>query len=67
MPAHNIDLTLDANNLLNDLYNLALLRSDIHLALGERKFVFCPKGQTFVAHMLEPSPDLVRLYHNVSV
>jgi len=68
MSVYNVDLTLDSDNLLNDLSNLVLLRSDVHAGFDERKFVFYPKGQTsFVVHILEPSPDLAQLYHNVEV
>jgi hypothetical protein len=64
----NTDLTLDPDSLLNDLSNVILLRSDLHTAFDERKFVFYPKSDDgFVVHMLEPTPDLGQLYHNVHV
>jgi HNH endonuclease len=68
MSVYNTDLTLDPDNLLNDLSNVVLLRPDLHIALDDRKFVFYPKkAGKFVVHMLEPSPDLTQLYHNVQV
>lgn len=64
----NSDLTLDSDNLLNDLSNAILLRSDLHTAFNDRKFVLFPKGDNgFVVHMLEPAPDLAQLYHNVQI
>jgi len=65
----NTDLTLDSNKLLNDLSNAVLLRSDLHTAFDERKFVFFPKSEEggFVVHMLEPTPELGQLFHNVHV
>lgn len=64
----NTDLTLDPENLLNDLSNVILLLSDLHAAFDERKFVFYPKSDNgFVVHMLEPTPDIAQLYHNVHV
>jgi len=65
MSVWNTDLTLDPDNLTNDLSNVVLLRSDLHTAFDNRKFVFYPKSsEGFVTHMLEPSPDLTQLYHN---
>lgn len=66
MQSWNSDLTLDPDNLLNDLSNAILLRPDLHAAFDDRKFVFFPKSEDgFVVHMLEPTPDLAQLYHNV--
>ena len=68
MSVHNTDFTLDPENLLNDLSNVVLMRSDLHLAFDDRKFTFYPKETSkLVVHMLEPSPDLTQLYHNVQV
>lgn len=68
MSTYNTSQSLDSENLLNDLGNLILLRPDLHTAFDERKFVFYPKGEnTFVVHMLAPTPDLAQLYHNVEV
>ncbi len=68
MAAWNTDLTLDPDNLLRDLSNAVLLRSDMHLAFDQRKFVFFPKDSDgFVLHMLEPTSDIGKLYHNTRV
>ena len=65
MTVWNNDLTLDPDNLLRDLSNAVLLRSDIHTAFDQRKFVFFPKDpEGFVLHMLEPTSDIGQLYHN---
>ena len=65
MSMWNDNTTLDSDNLLRDISNGVLLRSDIHIAFDDRKFVFFPKGSNgFVVHMLEPTPDIGQLYHN---
>jgi hypothetical protein len=65
MTMWNNDLTLDPENLLRDLSNAVLLRSDLHTAFDQRKFVFFPKGpDDLVVHMLEPTTDIGQLYHN---
>jgi hypothetical protein len=65
MAEYNGDLLLDPNNLLRDLGNAVLLRSDIHTAFDNRKFVFFPKDrESLVLHMLEPTRDIGVLYHN---
>ena len=65
MTVWNNDLTLDPDNLLRDLSNAVLLRSDIHTAFDQRKFVFFPKDpEGFVLYMLEPTSDIGQLYHN---
>ncbi|TAQ89904.1 hypothetical protein B7494_g1778 [Chlorociboria aeruginascens] len=65
MTMWNTDLTLNPDNLLRDLSNVVLLRSDMHTAFDQRKFVFFPKDpQGFVLHMLEPTSDIGQLYHN---
>ena len=68
MTVWNNDLTLDPDNLLRDLSNAVLLRSDMHTAFDQRKFVFFPKdSEGFVLHMLEPTTDIGQLYHNTRV
>ena len=68
MAMWNNDLTLDPDNLLRDLSNAVLLRSDMHTAFDQRKFVFFPKDSGgFVLHMLEPTSDIGQLYHNTRV
>jgi hypothetical protein len=68
MDLWNTDLPLDADNLVRDLSNAVLLRSDIHTAFDQRKFVFFPKDpRGFVLHLLEPTSDIGQLYHNTCV
>lgn len=53
------DLTLDPDNLLRDLNNAVMLRSDMQTAFGEREsvsFTTCEKD--FVVPMLEPTTDI---------
>lgn len=67
MPQYNSNISLDPQNLLNDMSNLILLRSDLHTAFDDRKFVIYPKDgnvDSFVVHMLEPTSDIGSLYHN---
>lgn len=67
MPQYNSNTSLDPQNLLNDPSNLILLRSDLHTAFDDRKFVIYPKdgnADSFVVHMLEPTSDIGPLYHN---
>jgi HNH endonuclease len=68
MTVWNNDLTLDPDNLLRDLSNAVLLRSDMHTAFDQRKFVFFPKdSEGYVLYMLEPTSDIGQLYHNTRV
>ncbi len=61
----NNDTSLGEQSLLDDHANLMLLRSDLHKAFDDGKFVLYPKDNTgFFVHMMEPSPDLGILYHN---
>jgi hypothetical protein len=66
MEQYNVDTTLDSDNLLRDLSNVLLLRSDIHTAFDDRKFVIFPKqAADFVVHMLEPTLYIGQIYHNI--
>ncbi|PVH75617.1 hypothetical protein DL98DRAFT_643840 [Cadophora sp. DSE1049] len=66
MMEYNMDILLDPKNLMRDLSNVMLFRSDLHSAFDSRKFVLFPKMDTgFVLHMLEPTPDPGPLYHNI--
>jgi len=67
MDAWNTDHSLDSSNIVNDMSNAVLLRSDLHTAFDERRFVFFPKsqGSGFVAHVLVATPDIGQLFHNV--
>ncbi|KAL2349871.1 hypothetical protein BJ546DRAFT_897082, partial [Cryomyces antarcticus] len=55
---------------IDDASNVMLLRSDIHKAFDAVKIALVPKASSsgsyvMVAHILELSPELVALYHNV--
>ncbi|KAJ9654530.1 hypothetical protein H2201_008988 [Coniosporium apollinis] len=57
---------------IDDISNVLLLRSDLHFAFDDLKFVFVPKttsaaGTCFVVHLLAPSKELRRLYHNTKL
>ncbi|KAG4439238.1 hypothetical protein IFR05_005276 [Cadophora sp. M221] len=68
MAMWNNDLTLDPSNLQRDLSNAVLLRSDMHTAFDQRKFVLFPKGaEDFVVHMLGPTTDIGQLYRNTRI
>lgn len=55
-------------NMLRDLNNLVLLRSDIHTQFDNRKLVFFPKAANgFAVHVLQPMRDLLPIYHNTPV
>lgn len=61
----NINTALDPDNLLNDMSNLLLLRSDLHKAFDDRIFVFFPKADDgFVVHFLKQTTDLGEIHHN---
>ncbi|KAI9832093.1 MAG: hypothetical protein M1826_002422 [Phylliscum demangeonii] len=52
---------------VDDLSNMLLLRSDIHSSFDKRRLVFVPKASCFVAHVLVPAPELIRLYQNAKM
>ena len=61
---------------IDDVYNMMLLRADLHKAFDGIKFVFVPKKEIpseprsktpYVLHMLSHSTELVKLYHNVQL
>ena len=65
MSRWNNDTSLGEQSLLDDHANLILMRSDIHKAFDDGKFILYPKDATgFSLHVMEPSPDLGILYHN---
>ena len=51
----------------DDVSNAIALRSDLHTAFDDRKFVLVPKGSCWVPHFLSLTNDLGRLYHNTSL
>lgn len=44
-----------------------LLRSDLHAAFDNKRFVFVPKSGALVTHVIAQSPELLRLYHNTKL
>ncbi|KAH6668239.1 hypothetical protein B0J14DRAFT_442569, partial [Halenospora varia] len=65
MSRWNNDTSLGEQSLLDDHANLILMRSDIHKAFDDGKFILYPKDATgFSLHIMEPSLDLGILYHN---
>jgi hypothetical protein len=65
MSRWNNDTSLGEQSLLDDHANLILMRSDIHKAFDDGKFILYPKDATgFSLHIMEPSLDLGVLYHN---
>ncbi|KAL8787744.1 MAG: hypothetical protein Q9213_002064 [Squamulea squamosa] len=58
---------------ISDTSNLILLRKDLHFLLDKPKFAFVPKAATgdepakMVVHILVPSQELTRLFHNVEL
>lgn len=66
MQRWNTDTTLDASHLIHDMSNYILLRADLHQAFDDRTLIFFPKGDnSYVVHMLQPTPDIGKLYHNM--
>jgi hypothetical protein len=65
MSRWNNDTSLGEQSVIDDHANLILMRSDIHKAFDDGKFILYPKDVTgFSLHIMEPSLDLGILYHN---
>ena len=55
---------LDGDSLTNDSSNVLLLYADLHKPFDQRHFIFFPKcADSYVIHMLAPTPDFGQLYH----
>ena len=52
---------------IDDVSNLVLLRSDVHGAFDQRKFVFAPKYGQLCTHVLGASDQYRRLFHNTTL
>ncbi|KAI9776296.1 MAG: hypothetical protein M1839_000456 [Geoglossum umbratile] len=50
--------------IVDDIRNGLTLRLDLHHDFDKKKFVFVPKMGMLVTHMLQPTYELGRLYHN---
>ena len=48
MGHYNLNLDLQGDNIVDDICNAVALRSDMHRAFDERKFVFVPKESPWV-------------------
>jgi len=60
-------LEAPAINSADDTRNVLLLRSDLHHLFDQARFVFVPKMDAWVVHVLFglPNEELASLYHNV--
>ncbi|KAG4429627.1 hypothetical protein IFR05_014888 [Cadophora sp. M221] len=69
MQQYKTNLNSDSAHLLKDPGNMLLIRSDLHKPFDDRLFIFFPKGSegSLVVHMLQQTPDLSQLYHNVEI
>ena len=74
MQTYNHDNKRTGTQAIYDVNNMLLLRSDLHTSFDEKKFAFVPKPgaddpskMQFVTHLLDPSVELARLYHNAVI
>ena len=66
MADYNINRVL-GNYVLDDVSNAVALRSDIHKAFDERKFLLAYKNSTWAVHFLALTNELGGLYHNTPI
>lgn len=64
MDIYNMNLDLPQDHLVDDISNAVTLRSDIHRAFDEGKFVFVPKESRWVVHFFGITNTMDQLYHN---
>lgn len=64
MGQYNQNKSLSGDYVVDDICNATALRSDVHSAFDDRKFVFVPKESRWVVHFLDLTNTLGRLYHN---
>ena len=65
MEEGNADTELDANNRLNAVSNLLLLRSGLHSTFNDRTFVFFPETiNGYAIHTPQSTSDVGILYYN---
>lgn len=67
MGQYNQNKSLRGEYIVDDVCNAMALRSDIHKALDDGKFVCVPKESHLVIHFLDLTNTLGRLYHNTTV
>ena len=65
MACYNLNQDLQADHNVDDICNTVALRSDIHQAFDDRKFVFVPKESRWVVHFFGLTNNLGRFYHNI--
>ncbi|KAI9824709.1 MAG: hypothetical protein M1819_000804 [Sarea resinae] len=67
MGQYNLNKDLPSDYVIDDVSNAIALRSDIHSAFDDRKFVVVPKHSAWAVHFLELTSDLGGFYHNTGV
>ncbi|KAI9760929.1 MAG: hypothetical protein M1840_002171 [Geoglossum simile] len=65
MQRYNLQQQSSFIYLVDDVRNRLVLRLDLHSDFDKKKFVFVPKMGMLVTHMLQPTYELGRLYHNI--
>ena len=61
----NYTMDVNAKASVGDGANMMLLRADVHSLYNKDKWTIVPKDTSLVFHLLSPSLELSRLYHNV--
>ena len=61
----NYTMDVNAKASVGDGANMMLLRADVHSLYDKDKWTIVPKDTSLVFHLLSPSLELSRLYHNV--
>ncbi|KAH0537309.1 hypothetical protein FGG08_005899 [Glutinoglossum americanum] len=64
MRNYNARLDIAGDVITDDIANALAIRSDIHRAFDEGKFVLARKSNSWTVHFLEKTYDLGRMYHN---
>ncbi|KAK5140167.1 hypothetical protein LTR04_003128, partial [Oleoguttula sp. CCFEE 6159] len=67
MGRYNDNRELAGEYIVDDIANAIALRSDIHSAFDDRKFLVTRKKSKWVVHFLEITYELGRLYHNAAI
>lgn len=64
MGQYNENNSLRGDYVTDDICNAMALRSDVHKAFDDRKFVCVPKESHWVVHFFNLTNNLGRIYHN---
>jgi hypothetical protein len=67
MEEYNLNRQLSRDWMLDDVRNAIALRSDIHLAFDDRKFVIVPKQSKWVIQFLGQTNSLGHEFHNTHI